>query len=75
MHDAGAWALPEARDGPRPIFLAVSTSRRRRRTVLTACGLTSASATLSADHRATDGAVGARYLAVVVRLFQTPEHL
>ncbi|MFF0683371.1 dihydrolipoamide acetyltransferase family protein [Streptomyces tendae] len=32
-------------------------------------------ATLSADHRATDGAVGARYLAVVARLLQTPEHL
>ncbi|MFF9481537.1 dihydrolipoamide acetyltransferase family protein [Streptomyces sp. NPDC014733] len=32
-------------------------------------------ATLSADHRATDGAVGARYLAVVDRLLQNPEQL
>lgn len=32
-------------------------------------------ATLSADHRATDGAVGARYLAAVDRLLQNPEHL
>ncbi|MER6092290.1 2-oxo acid dehydrogenase subunit E2 [Streptomyces bluensis] len=32
-------------------------------------------ATLSADHRATDGAVGARYLTVVARLLQNPEHL
>lgn len=32
-------------------------------------------ATLSADHRATDGAVGARYLTVVDRLLQNPEQL
>lgn len=32
-------------------------------------------ATLSADHRATDGAVGARYLTVVTRLLQSPEQL
>ncbi|MGW6268413.1 2-oxo acid dehydrogenase subunit E2 [Streptomyces sp. NPDC055060] len=32
-------------------------------------------ATLSADHRATDGAVGARYLNVVSRLLQAPEEL
>ncbi|MCZ4602792.1 2-oxo acid dehydrogenase subunit E2 [Streptomyces sp. Lzd4kr] len=32
-------------------------------------------ATLSADHRATDGAVGARYLTVVSRLLQNPEQL
>ncbi|MEU2262180.1 2-oxo acid dehydrogenase subunit E2 [Streptomyces sp. NPDC019645] len=32
-------------------------------------------ATLSADHRATDGAVGARYLTAVDRLLQTPEQL
>jgi pyruvate dehydrogenase E2 component (dihydrolipoamide acetyltransferase) len=32
-------------------------------------------ATLSADHRATDGAVGARYLTVVDRLLQNPEEL
>ncbi|MEV6408368.1 2-oxo acid dehydrogenase subunit E2 [Streptomyces bobili] len=32
-------------------------------------------ATLSADHRATDGAVGARYLTVVDRLLQKPEQL
>ncbi|MFI1731156.1 2-oxo acid dehydrogenase subunit E2 [Streptomyces acidicola] len=32
-------------------------------------------ATLSADHRATDGAVGARYLTVVARLLQNPEQL
>ncbi|QNE73920.1 2-oxo acid dehydrogenase subunit E2 [Streptomyces finlayi] len=32
-------------------------------------------ATLSADHRATDGAVGARYLTVVNRLLQNPEQL
>ncbi|MBQ0881528.1 2-oxo acid dehydrogenase subunit E2 [Streptomyces sp. RT42] len=32
-------------------------------------------ATLSADHRATDGVVGARYLAAVTRLLQNPEHL
>ncbi|GHE49511.1 2-oxo acid dehydrogenase subunit E2 [Streptomyces capitiformicae] len=32
-------------------------------------------ATLSADHRATDGAVGARYLTVVSRLLQNPERL
>ncbi|MER6750457.1 2-oxo acid dehydrogenase subunit E2 [Streptomyces fungicidicus] len=31
--------------------------------------------TLSADHRATDGAVGARYLTAVDRLLQTPEEL
>ncbi|KOT42669.1 dehydrogenase [Streptomyces caelestis] len=32
-------------------------------------------ATLSADHRATDGAVGSRYLTAVARLLQKPEHL
>ncbi|MFI7317021.1 2-oxo acid dehydrogenase subunit E2 [Streptomyces venezuelae] len=32
-------------------------------------------ATLSADHRATDGAIGARYLATVERLLQRPEEL
>ncbi|MFJ3336154.1 2-oxo acid dehydrogenase subunit E2 [Streptomyces sp. NPDC086766] len=32
-------------------------------------------ATLSADHRATDGAVGARYLTAVDRLLQRPEEL
>ncbi|MCX5435310.1 2-oxo acid dehydrogenase subunit E2 [Streptomyces sp. NBC_00063] len=32
-------------------------------------------ATLSADHRATDGAVGAQYLTVVDRLLQNPEQL
>ncbi|WP_340375271.1 2-oxo acid dehydrogenase subunit E2 [Streptomyces sp. SS7] len=32
-------------------------------------------ATLSADHRATDGAVGARYLTVVTRFLQNPEQL
>ncbi|MFB8754590.1 2-oxo acid dehydrogenase subunit E2 [Streptomyces nigra] len=32
-------------------------------------------ATLSADHRATDGAVGARYLTAVARLLQHPEQL
>ncbi|WP_406264131.1 2-oxo acid dehydrogenase subunit E2 [Streptomyces sp. NBC_00191] len=32
-------------------------------------------ATLSADHRATDGAVGARYLTTVDRLLQNPEKL
>ncbi|MCL6675236.1 2-oxo acid dehydrogenase subunit E2, partial [Streptomyces panaciradicis] len=32
-------------------------------------------ATLSADHRATDGAVGARYLTAVDRLLQNPEEL
>ncbi|MFE3651345.1 2-oxo acid dehydrogenase subunit E2 [Streptomyces sp. NPDC059152] len=32
-------------------------------------------ASLSADHRATDGAVGARYLTVVDRLLQSPEEL
>ncbi|MFI0510882.1 dihydrolipoamide acetyltransferase family protein [Streptomyces sp. WSLK1-5] len=32
-------------------------------------------ATLSADHRATDGAVGARYLTAVTRLLQNPEQL
>ncbi|MFG2549383.1 dihydrolipoamide acetyltransferase family protein [Streptomyces sp. NPDC048581] len=32
-------------------------------------------ATLSADHRATDGAVGARYLMAVTRLLQNPEQL
>ncbi|GAA2006777.1 dihydrolipoamide acetyltransferase family protein [Catenulispora subtropica] len=32
-------------------------------------------ATLSADHRAGDGAVGARYLALVDRLLQSPEEL
>ncbi|MFP3989727.1 dihydrolipoamide acetyltransferase family protein [Streptomyces sp. E11-3] len=32
-------------------------------------------ATLSADHRATDGATGARYLAAVDRLLQKPEEL
>ncbi|MFR9799085.1 dihydrolipoamide acetyltransferase family protein [Streptomyces sp. MS06] len=32
-------------------------------------------ATLSADHRATDGAVGARYLSAVDRLLHTPEEL
>lgn len=32
-------------------------------------------ATLSADHRATDGAVGARYLTAVNRLLQNPEQL
>ncbi|MFF5313300.1 2-oxo acid dehydrogenase subunit E2 [Streptomyces massasporeus] len=32
-------------------------------------------ATLSADHRATDGAVGARYLTAVTRLLQKPEQL
>ncbi|MFI9150623.1 2-oxo acid dehydrogenase subunit E2 [Streptomyces sp. NPDC053367] len=32
-------------------------------------------ATLSADHRATDGAVGARYLKAVSRLLQNPEEL
>ncbi|WP_406471025.1 2-oxo acid dehydrogenase subunit E2 [Streptomyces hirsutus] len=32
-------------------------------------------ATLSADHRATDGAVGARYLTAVDRLLQKPEEL
>ncbi|MFD0432630.1 2-oxo acid dehydrogenase subunit E2 [Streptomyces chartreusis] len=32
-------------------------------------------ATLAADHRATDGAVGARYLAAVSRLLQNPEQL
>ncbi|KOT51370.1 MULTISPECIES: 2-oxo acid dehydrogenase subunit E2 [Streptomyces] len=31
--------------------------------------------TLSADHRATDGAIGARYLATVERLLQRPEEL
>lgn len=31
--------------------------------------------TLSADHRATDGAVGARYLTAVSRLLQNPEQL
>lgn len=31
--------------------------------------------TLSADHRATDGAIGARYLATVDRLLQRPEEL
>ncbi|MFD8524307.1 dihydrolipoamide acetyltransferase family protein [Streptomyces capillispiralis] len=31
--------------------------------------------TLSADHRATDGAVGSRYLTAVDRLLQKPEHL
>ncbi|KUO10376.1 2-oxo acid dehydrogenase subunit E2 [Streptomyces sp. DSM 15324] len=32
-------------------------------------------ATLSADHRATDGAVGARYLTAVARFLQNPEQL
>ncbi|WP_055558051.1 2-oxo acid dehydrogenase subunit E2 [Streptomyces sp. NBRC 110028] len=32
-------------------------------------------ATLSADHRATDGAIGARYLTAVDRLLQRPEEL
>lgn len=32
-------------------------------------------ATLSADHRASDGAVGARYLTAVTRLLQNPEQL
>ncbi|MFD9025345.1 2-oxo acid dehydrogenase subunit E2 [Streptomyces parvulus] len=32
-------------------------------------------ATLSADHRATDGAVGSHYLEAVARLLQHPEHL
>ncbi|MET9132918.1 2-oxo acid dehydrogenase subunit E2 [Streptomyces antibioticus] len=32
-------------------------------------------ATLSADHRATDGAVGARYLTAVTRFLQNPEQL
>ncbi|MCX4458929.1 2-oxo acid dehydrogenase subunit E2 [Streptomyces sp. NBC_01728] len=32
-------------------------------------------ATLSADHRATDGAIGARYLTAVDRLLQNPEQL
>ncbi|MFG2325948.1 2-oxo acid dehydrogenase subunit E2 [Streptomyces sp. NPDC048568] len=32
-------------------------------------------ATLSADHRATDGAVGSNYLETVARLLQNPEHL
>lgn len=32
-------------------------------------------ATLSADHRATDGAIGARYLTAVDRLLQRPEDL
>lgn len=32
-------------------------------------------ATLSADHRATDGSVGARFLSVVDRQLQSPEHL
>lgn len=32
-------------------------------------------ATLSADHRATDGAVGARYLTAVTHLLQNPEQL
>ena len=32
-------------------------------------------ATLSADHRATDGAIGARYLTAVDRLLQKPEEL
>ncbi|MBD0842066.1 2-oxo acid dehydrogenase subunit E2 [Streptomyces sp. TRM68416] len=32
-------------------------------------------ATLSADHRATDGAVGARYLTAIDRLLQKPEEL
>lgn len=32
-------------------------------------------ASLSADHRATDGAVGARYLTAVDRLLQSPEEL
>lgn len=32
-------------------------------------------ASLSADHRATDGAVGASYLTVVTRLLQNPEQL
>ncbi|MEU9384511.1 2-oxo acid dehydrogenase subunit E2 [Streptomyces sp. NPDC048279] len=32
-------------------------------------------ATLAADHRATDGAVGARYLTAVDRLLQQPEEL
>lgn len=32
-------------------------------------------ATLSADHRATDGAVGARYLTTLTRLLQNPEQL
>ncbi|MFF4541892.1 2-oxo acid dehydrogenase subunit E2 [Streptomyces aureus] len=32
-------------------------------------------ATLAADHRATDGALGARYLAAVSRLLQRPEEL
>ena len=40
---------------------------RRRGPVVTA--------TLSADHRATDGATGARFLRVVDRLLQTPEEL
>ncbi|CAM5294866.1 Dihydrolipoamide acetyltransferase component of pyruvate dehydrogenase complex OS=Streptomyces albaduncus OX=68172 GN=FHS32_003320 PE=3 SV=1 [Streptomyces griseoloalbus] len=31
--------------------------------------------TLSADHRATDGVVGSRYLTAVDRLLQKPEHL
>ncbi|QHC23017.1 2-oxo acid dehydrogenase subunit E2 [Streptomyces sp. GS7] len=34
-----------------------------------------ATATLAADHRATDGAVGARYLTTVDRLLQNPEEL
>jgi pyruvate dehydrogenase E2 component (dihydrolipoamide acetyltransferase) len=32
-------------------------------------------ATLSADHRATDGVIGARYLTAVDRLLQNPEQL
>ena len=33
------------------------------------------SATLSADHRATDGHIGARFLALVERLLHRPEEL
>jgi 2-oxoacid dehydrogenases acyltransferase (catalytic domain) len=33
------------------------------------------SATLSADHRATDGYIGARFLALVERLLHRPEEL
>ena len=32
-------------------------------------------ATLAADHRASDGLVGARFLAALDRLLQTPEEL
>ncbi|HEX5567942.1 MAG TPA: 2-oxo acid dehydrogenase subunit E2 [Streptomyces sp.] len=35
----------------------------------------SVTATLSADHRASDGAVGARFLTALDRLLQEPEEL